>query len=32
MCALGLSAQASDDDKKDETALNASGTALDKGH
>jgi len=31
LCALGLSAQASDDDKKDEAALNASGTALGKG-
>ena len=32
MCALGLSAQASDDDKKDEAAMSASGMALDKGH
>lgn len=32
MCALGSSAQPSDDDKNDEAALSASGTALDKGH
>jgi hypothetical protein len=32
MCALGLSAQSSDDDKKDEAAMSASGMALDKGH
>jgi hypothetical protein len=32
MCALGLSAQASDDEKQDEPALTASETALDKGH
>ena len=32
ICALGLSAQSSDDDKKDEAALNGSETALDKGH
>jgi len=32
MCALGLTAQASDDDKKAEAAMSASGAALDKGH
>jgi len=32
LCALGLGAQNSDDDKKDEVALSASEAALDKGH
>ena len=32
LCAVGLGAQSSDDDKKDEAALSASGAALDKGH
>ena len=32
LCALGLSAQSGEDDKKDAAAMNASGMAFDNGH